>query len=77
MPECLLDVCDINHSGVEDYTPEYIQGISREESCAEVDKAKGINSNLKSIIILATVELTAQITVYSFCLVHFRTTYFM
>jgi len=25
MPECLLDVCDINHSGVQDYTPEYIQ----------------------------------------------------
>ena len=48
MPECLLDVCDINHSGVEDYTPEYIQGISCEESCAEVDKAKGINSNLNS-----------------------------
>ena len=48
MPECLLDVCDINHSGVEDYTPEYIQGISREESCAEVDKAKGTNSNLNS-----------------------------
>ena len=48
MPECLLDVCDINHSGVEDYTPEYIQGISREESCAEMDKAKGINSNLNS-----------------------------
>ena len=45
MPECLLDVCDINHSGVEDYTPEYLQEISREESCAEVDKAKGINSN--------------------------------
>ena len=45
MPECLLDVCDIKHSGVEDYTPEYLQGISREESCAEVDKAKGINSN--------------------------------
>ena len=45
MPECLLDVCDINHSGVEDYTPEYLQGISRKESCAEVDKAKGINSN--------------------------------
>ena len=48
MPECLLDVCDINHSGVEDDTPEYIQRISREkvreESCAEVDKAKGINS---------------------------------
>jgi len=20
MPECLFDVCDINHSGVEDYT---------------------------------------------------------
>ena len=32
MPECLLDVCDINHSGVEDYTPEYIQRISREGS---------------------------------------------
>ena len=48
MPECLLDVCDINHLGVEDYTPEYIQGISREESCAEMDKAKGINSNLNS-----------------------------
>ena len=37
MPECLLDVCDINHSGVEDYTHteyilEYIQRISREES---------------------------------------------
>ena len=45
MPECLLDVCDINQSGAEDYTPEYIQRISREESCAEVDKAKGINSN--------------------------------
>jgi len=44
MLECLLDVCDINHSGVEDYTPEYIQRISHEESCAEVDKAKGINS---------------------------------
>ena len=48
MPECLFDVYDINHSGVEDYTPEYIQGISRKESCAEVDKAKGINSNLNS-----------------------------
>ena len=48
MPECLLDVYDINHSGVEDYTPEYIQGISHEESCAEVDKAKGINSNFNS-----------------------------
>ena len=46
MTGCLLDVYDINHSGVEDYTPEYIQGISREESCAKVDKAKGINSNL-------------------------------
>ena len=49
MPECLLDVCDINHSGVEDYTPKYIQGISREESCAEVDKVKGINNNLNSV----------------------------
>ena len=61
MPECLLDVCDINHLGVEDYTPEYIQRISREdytpeyiqrisreESCAQVDKEKGINSNLNS-----------------------------
>ena len=46
--ECLLDVCDINHSGVEDYTPEYIQGISHEKSCAEVDKLKGINSNFNS-----------------------------
>ena len=45
MPECLLDVCDINLSGMEDYTPEYLQGISHEESYAEVDKAKGINSN--------------------------------
>ena len=49
MPECLLDVCDINHLGVEDYTPEYIPGISREESCAEVDKVKGINNNLNSV----------------------------
>jgi len=36
MPECLLDVCDINHLGVEDYTHqyslEYIQRISREGS---------------------------------------------
>jgi len=40
MPEYLLDVCDINHSSVEDYTPEYLQGISREERYAEVDKAK-------------------------------------
>ena len=32
----------------EDYTPEYIQRISREESCAQVDKEKGINSNLNS-----------------------------
>ena len=48
VPECLLDVCDINHSGVEDYTPEYIQGISREDYCAKVDKAKGINSNQNS-----------------------------
>ena len=44
----MLDVYDINYSGVEDYTPEYIQRISREESCAEVDKAKGINSNFNS-----------------------------
>ena len=42
MPEYLLDVCNINHLGVEDYTPEYLQGISHEESYAEVDKAKGI-----------------------------------
>ena len=48
MPECLLDVCDINHSGVEDDTPEYIQRISREESYAEVDKTKGINSNFNT-----------------------------
>ena len=48
MTGCLLDVYDINHSGVEDYTPEYFQEISHEESCAEVDKAKGINSNLYS-----------------------------
>ena len=31
---------------------------------------------LASIIVLATVELTVQIIVYSFCLVHFRTTFF-
>ena len=36
----LLDVCDINHSGVEDYTVN----ISREYQVKKVDNAKGINS---------------------------------
>jgi len=48
MPECLLDVCDINHSGVEDYTPNIFSNISREYHVKEVDKAKGINSNINS-----------------------------
>jgi len=48
MPECLLDVCDINHSGVEDYTPNIFSNISREYHGKEVDKAKGINSNFNS-----------------------------
>ena len=48
MPECLLDVCDINHSGVEDYTPNIFSNISREYHVKEVDKAKGINSNFNS-----------------------------
>jgi len=48
MPECLFDVCDINHSGVEDYTPNILSNISREYHRKEVDKAKGINSNFNS-----------------------------
>ena len=48
MPECLLDICDINHSGVEDYTPNIFSNISREYHVKEVDKAKGINSNINS-----------------------------
>ena len=48
MPECLLDVCDINHSGVEDYTPNIFLNISGEYHVKEVDKAKGINSNINS-----------------------------
>ena len=48
MPECLFDVCDINHSGVEDYTPNIFSNISREYHVKEVDKAKGINSNFNS-----------------------------
>ena len=48
MPECLLDVCDINHSGVEDYTPNIFSNISKEYHVKEVDKAKGINSNFNS-----------------------------
>ena len=48
MPECLLDVCDINHSGVEDYTPNIFSNISGEYHVKEVDKAKGINSNINS-----------------------------
>ena len=48
MPECLLDVCDINHSGVEDYTPNIFSNIFREYHVKEVDKAKGINSNSNS-----------------------------
>ena len=46
MPECLLDVCDINHSGVEDYT--IFSNISGEYHVKEVDKAKRINSNINS-----------------------------
>ena len=48
MPECLLDVADINHSGVEDYTPNIFSNISREYHVKEVDMAKGINSNFNS-----------------------------
>ena len=48
MLEWLLDVCDINHSGVEDYTPNIFANISREYHVKEVDKAKGINSNINS-----------------------------
>jgi len=48
MPECLLDVCDINHSGVEEYTLNIFSNISREYHVKEVDKAKGINSNINS-----------------------------
>ena len=45
----VLDVCDINHSGVEDYTHRiYSRIYSREYHVKEVDKAKGINSNFNS-----------------------------
>ena len=48
MPECLLDVWDINHSDVEDYKPNIFPNISREYHVKEVDKEKGINSNFNS-----------------------------